>query len=280
MNEKNTPLVSVYITTKNRPDMLKRALNSVLAQTYKSIEIIVSDDGSTDHTPELMSSYVEKHHNIVYLRSSDSKGACHARNKAILKAKGVFITGLDDDDRFTSTRVERFIGAYKEGVSFICSLSYHFNGSKYLPSHYYQRYISKNDIFRRNCIGNQIFVKRQDLLDHGIFFDESLPAWQDYDFFTRLICQLGQAKRVYARTYIIHTDHEKSRITSPKRTRSAYGLYLRKHKLMMSKSQRVSLAINALVLQQKSIPRILKLLCIKYLNLFDLFKILKMEITR
>ena len=269
------PKVSVYITTKNRPVMLKRAIDTVLSQDYPNIEIMVSDDGSTDNTPEFMDDYCKQPSNIIYLRSETSKGACHARNKAILASTGEFITGLDDDDRFTPERVRRFVEAYRESDSFLCSLFNNFDGEKYIPSHYYQNNINKNNIFRRNCVGNQIFVKKQDLLDNKLLFDENFPAWQDYDFFTNIICNLGPARRLYTRSYIIHTDHEKERITSPKRTLQGYRLYSKKYRTLMTDSQRGSLAVNAYNLQRKPMPKVLTKLCVKHLNFYDLFKILK-----
>jgi glycosyltransferase involved in cell wall biosynthesis len=275
LNSQEQPKVSVYIPTKNRPAMLKRAIDSVLAQSYPNVEIVVSDDGSTDNTPEFMSALIEQHKNIIYLRSEKSHGACHARNKAILASSGKFITGLDDDDRFLPNRIEKFVEAYKDGDAFISSLAYNFNGTKFIPSHYYQKTITKNMIFRRNCVGNQIFVKKSDLIQHDIFFDEKFPAWQDYDFFTHLISKLGNAKRIYSRSYIMHTDHELERITNPKRISRGYSLYLKKYKNHMNKSQRISLAVNATLLQKKIISKSLFFLCIKYFNFYDLFKILK-----
>lgn len=269
------PRVSVYIPTKNRPVMLKRAIDSVLSQDYSNVEVVVSDDGSTDDTPEFMDDYCKRHDNIIYLRSETSKGACHARNKAILASSGEFITGLDDDDRFTPERIRLFVEAYRPGDSFLCSLFNNFDGERFIPSRYYQKVIDKNRIFRRNCVGNQIFVKKQDLLDNNLLFDENFPAWQDYDFFTNLICHLGPARRIFERSYIMHTDHEKERITSPKRTLQGYTLYLSKYRSLMTPSQRVSLAVNAYNLQRKPMPKILKKLCFKHLNLYDLFKILK-----
>ncbi|MGJ8682616.1 glycosyltransferase [Paraglaciecola sp.] len=272
---KSLPKVSVYIPTKNRPTMLKRAIDSVLAQDYKNVEVVVSDDGSTDDTPEFMNKYCKLHNNIIYIRSDTSKGACHARNQAILASTGEFITGLDDDDRFTPERVKVFVKSYRDSDSFLCSLFNNFDGEKYIPSRYYQKTIDKNRIFRRNCVGNQIFVKKQDLLDSNLLFDETFPAWQDYDFFTNLICNLGPARRIFVRTYVMHTDHEKERITNPKRILQGYRLYYKKYRSLMNHSQRVSLAVNAYNLQRKVMPKKLKLLCIKHFNFYDLFKILK-----
>ncbi|HAY4006682.1 TPA: glycosyltransferase family 2 protein, partial [Escherichia coli] len=105
MNNGNE-LVSVYIPTHNRVDMLERAIMSVLKQSYPNIEIIVSDDGSQDNTKKIVTSYMQQYSNIKYVFSSEAKGACHARNLAIAKASGTYITGLDDDDEFTQDRIE------------------------------------------------------------------------------------------------------------------------------------------------------------------------------
>lgn len=94
-----TMLVTIYIPTKNRLDLLKRAIKSVRDQTYSNIELIVVDDGSKDGTRE----YLEKEHEAGLLRAifhQESLGACVARNAAIELSQGEFITGLDDDDYF------------------------------------------------------------------------------------------------------------------------------------------------------------------------------------
>ncbi len=64
----NPPLVSVLITTHNRSDLLKRAIESVIRQTYKSLEIIVIDDGSTDNTEDVVNEYLKQHDNIKYIK--------------------------------------------------------------------------------------------------------------------------------------------------------------------------------------------------------------------
>jgi glycosyltransferase involved in cell wall biosynthesis len=272
------PKVSVYIPTKNRPEMLERAINSVLEQTYKNIEILVSDDGSTDNTPELMYGLIKRHKNIVYLRSEESKGACHARNQAILAAKGDFVTGLDDDDRFLPNRIEVFVNSYRQEDAFLCSLKYDYDGRKLIPNHHYQRKIGFESMARRNCVGNQIFVSRKLLIDKSILFDERFPAWQDYDFFTNIISQVGSARRVYYRTYIQHTDHEKNRITNPKRILKGYLLFKNKYADKLNTSQRVSLIVNANILRNHLIGNKLIKMCWKSCNFYDLFRIYKKQL--
>ena len=271
------PLVSVYIPTKNRAEMLKRAIDSVLAQTYKNLEIVVSDDGSTDETPDVMRVYCEAHNNIKYIRSSVSEGACAARNKAIMAATGEFITGLDDDDRFTPERVSSFIDNWAPRISFLCTLGCTYDGKNYHKSRYYNKTIKYAQQVRRNYVGTQIFTKTAYLKEHKIFFDERFPAWQDYDLFTRLLLELGPAKRVMKRTYIQHTDHEQGRITNPRRILKGYRLFLAKNKKNMSKSQRASLIINANILRDHQVGIHFVYKCIKLGNLWDAVKVLKKQ---
>jgi glycosyltransferase involved in cell wall biosynthesis len=86
--------VSVVIPTYNRADFLREAIESVLAQTYTDFELIVVDDGSTDGTQELVTSFYGK---ARYIRQENS-GPAAARNNGIKNAVGKFISFLDSDD--------------------------------------------------------------------------------------------------------------------------------------------------------------------------------------
>lgn len=99
------PLVTIYISTYNRLEKLKRAINSVLQQDYTNWELIVCDDASCDGTSDYMNDICMKDSRIRYLRNDVNKGACETRNLGIFNAKGTFITGLDDDDEFTNDRI-------------------------------------------------------------------------------------------------------------------------------------------------------------------------------
>lgn len=274
----DNPLVSVYIPTKDRPDLLKRAIVSVLSQTYKNIEIVISDDGSGHETYEVVTSFQKHNSNIVYIRSPSSRGACVARNRALKHASGKFITGLDDDDYFTPDRIDKFLKSWKPGISFLCSLFYTYDGNKYLPSHYYNRTITFSEQLRRNYVGSQIFTKRDYLINNNLFFDEEYPAWQDQDYFTRLLLNLGHAKRVYCRTYICHVDHDHDRITSPRNTLLGYRLYSKRFKCYMSRSQRISLIINTNLLRGQRMRKRWLWICLRSGNFWDLFRLLNSSI--
>ncbi len=94
----NQPLVSVIIPTYNRKKYVVKAIDSVLKQTYKNIEIIVIDDGSADGTDEIISEFSKKNPGIISIKNKTNLGFVKTLNKGISSAKGKYIARLDDDD--------------------------------------------------------------------------------------------------------------------------------------------------------------------------------------
>lgn len=95
---RKNPLVSIIIPTCNRAKYIKRAVESVLSQTYQNIETIIIDDGSTDETPKIISEFSKKDPRIVILTNRINLGFVKTLNKGISKARGKYIARLDDDD--------------------------------------------------------------------------------------------------------------------------------------------------------------------------------------
>ncbi len=96
------PLVSIVVTAYNRADMVSRALDSVLAQTYRPLELIVVDDESKDNTFEIIQEWVRQHPNTddftVTARTFPNGKLCVARNRGLELAHGEYIQYVDDDD--------------------------------------------------------------------------------------------------------------------------------------------------------------------------------------
>lgn len=91
--------VSIIIPTFNRAKLLYRAIDSVIAQTFKNWELIIVDDGSTDETYQVVEKYFLMIKNLKYLKQHNSKLPA-ARNIGIKISKGDFITFLDSDDEY------------------------------------------------------------------------------------------------------------------------------------------------------------------------------------
>jgi glycosyltransferase involved in cell wall biosynthesis len=97
------PLVSVVIPTFDRAKTISRAVESVLQQTYRPIDVVVVDDGSTDGTRDVLHTYGSR---IVYV-FQDNAGPSAARNRGIRESKGDLIAFLDSDDLWLATKLER-----------------------------------------------------------------------------------------------------------------------------------------------------------------------------
>ena len=103
------PLISCIIPVFNGVRYLGEALDSILAQTYRPIEIIVIDDGSTDGTGELVARYGDR---IRYFRQNN-EGAPTARNAGLSAARGAFVAFLDSDDLWHPDKLERQVARFE-----------------------------------------------------------------------------------------------------------------------------------------------------------------------
>lgn len=101
------PAVSVIIPTYNRAAYLPRALDSVIAQTWRDWEIVLIDDGSTDDTSRVAEAYARQLGSRLIFLQQGNHGASHARNCGIEASSGRFIAFLDSDDEFVPAKLER-----------------------------------------------------------------------------------------------------------------------------------------------------------------------------
>ena len=97
------PLISAVITTFNRAAYLRDAIESVLGQTFRDLELIVVDDGSTDDTEAVVRPYLDQ---LTYIRQ-ENRGRSAARNTAVSASFGDFVAFCDSDDRWLPDRIER-----------------------------------------------------------------------------------------------------------------------------------------------------------------------------
>lgn len=98
--------VSVIIATYRRNETLKRAIESVLNQTYNDIELIVVDDNADAEWNTEVSNIVNIHPAVKYIQNKENKGSAMTRNIGISEAEGEFITFLDDDDIYLPEKIE------------------------------------------------------------------------------------------------------------------------------------------------------------------------------
>lgn len=216
----NAPLVTVYIPTYNRHALLERAVNSVLSQTYGNIELIIVDDCSCDGTIKYLQKLVQLDKRVRYLVNSYNSGACASRNKAIMVAKGEFITGLDDDDYFLPGRIDKFVtqwpllkAKYPDMILLFSNFLVKHDEADYgkLKQYMKPKNVKQNDLLIANFIGNQVFTKTESL--RQVMFDENLPMWQDLDCWYRLLGK-GYALNINLAEYVLDVSHPHERISS------------------------------------------------------------------
>ena len=99
------PRVSVIIPTYDRADILPRAVDSVLGQTFEDLELVVVDDASMDETPHVLAEYDDDR--LHYVRHSENQGGSAARNTGLEHATGEYVAFLDSDDAWRPRKLDR-----------------------------------------------------------------------------------------------------------------------------------------------------------------------------
>lgn len=184
------PLVSIIIPTFNYAGYIRETVESALAQTYKHVEVIVIDDGSTDDTREVISDLIES--NRLKYFYQDNRGLAAARNTGIRIAKGKYISFLDSDDLISPKKVEvqaeSLEGRQEYGVAF-SDFRYFADSDKthlILPRVRYSGDPTLRMIICGEVMPIHSALIRRDVLKETDWFDESLESCEDYDFWIRL----------------------------------------------------------------------------------------------
>lgn len=187
-------LVSVILPVYNRQNTIKRAIDSVLSQSYAALELIVIDDASTDNTVSIVNSYEDSRINLICLK--ERGGANRARNVGISRSKGEFIAFQDSDDEWCGNKLAVQTAFMQEHGFLACFSPYylHDNENIYIvPSDYQSNKMYHNnlaDVLRcYNIVGTPTLIFKRQVLSllGGMVFDETLPRFQEYELMLRLV---------------------------------------------------------------------------------------------
>ena len=187
-------LISVVITTyKRETEILKRAVDSVLKQTYQNLELIVVDDSPESYelreeVKEYMLAMPDER--VMYYQHSKNMGACAARNTGIKIAKGKYLAFLDDDDAWLPNKLELQYSKIKEGYELVYCNNYIVNQVDETRNLIKTKEV-EGKVFDELIIGNFIgstsfpLLDRDAVIDVGCF-DVEMRSAQDYDLWLRI----------------------------------------------------------------------------------------------
>jgi glycosyltransferase involved in cell wall biosynthesis len=184
------PTVSIITPTYNREQLLGRAIQSILNQTYQDFELIIVDDGSTDNTERLVKSFNSE--KVRYIRQRENKGPAVARNTGLRSAKGNYIAFQDSDDEWLPEKLEKQVRVFETappevGVVYTSYYKARKNGKRARP--YASLVPQEGDVFSHLLKGRVVLpstaVIKRECFERAGLFDERLLPIEDSELFMR-----------------------------------------------------------------------------------------------
>jgi glycosyltransferase involved in cell wall biosynthesis len=179
-------LISIIIPTYNRPELLRKAIKSVLNQTYKNYEIIIVDDSSLKDNEKVINNYNKK--NIKYIKNKSRKGGAYSRNIGIKEAKGELIAFLDDDDEWMPEKLEKQQKVFeKSNYGLVVCYSLDKRYGKVRISKPPQKIDYKYLLKSFNLSSTSSYMVKKEIFNKVGYFDTNLPSAQEYDLALRTV---------------------------------------------------------------------------------------------
>lgn len=241
---RDAPFVSVVIPTFRRPELLRVAIDSVLAQTFRDFEVLVVDDDRHGSARATVAAVQDER--VTYLAHDGARGGSGARNVGIFRSRGAWIAFLDDDDAWLPEKLAAQRRAVADGgpdLGLVYSGYdvYDFERARVVST----RRPSKkgwigDDLLYRNEIGGLFSVLvRADLARAIGGFDERFPALQDAEFYVR-VAQRAEVTFVDASLVRVRKDHGARITANPQRRLVGTQLFWAKFRPHIAKRGRLS----------------------------------------
>lgn len=188
----NSPLVTAVIPTYRRAKMVRRAVETVLAQDYPALEVIVIDDNTEPAEQQAVrDALAGLGENVIVIPNARTKGACGARNTGILRARGECIAFLDDDDLWMPGKIREQV-ALLERSGYVAAACHYIDVDVEF-NHARRCRPSAPVLTRKQALGGEcptstslVLVRKAVLVEAGLF-DETLPSFQDFDMWLRCL---------------------------------------------------------------------------------------------
>ena len=186
-NSQLQPLVSVIISCYNSSQTLRESIKSILNQSYENYEVLIMDDGSTDKTRPICSSYANKYEKIRLLLNEKNIGLTKSLNILISKASGYYIARQDSDDISRSTRFEKQIKFIEQKNLDGCSTKSYMIQKK-MVSPKYSLYLNPKfvSLFKNPFVHGSLIIKRAAISEINNY-NENFMYTQDFKLTSDLI---------------------------------------------------------------------------------------------
>lgn len=189
-----TPLVSVVIPTYNRAGLIGETIESVLAQEFSNLELIVVSDGSTDNTEEVVRSYADPR--VRFIKQDNSGGPARPRNTGVACANGKYIAFCDDDDLWMTQKLQKQVALMEKNpdAALCFTRGVTFGDGDFFSRHALKRGVARNHfraLLYGNFIANSSVLIRKRVLDEvGPFnVEKFLHGAEDYEMWLRIAFQ-------------------------------------------------------------------------------------------
>jgi len=240
------PKISIIIPTYNRADLLPRAINSVLNQTFKDFELFIVDDGSTDNTKEVVNLFVKKDNRIKYIYQKNSGGAANPKNNAIKYCSGKYIAYLDHDDEWFPTKLEKQYNLFEQSTNkklgmVSCNVLIINEKEKINGVHKMSKYHKLEDLLlsgNEYAFSNSSMMIDRSIVDIVGTRDENLKIFEDLDFTIRLALagyDLDFVDETLVKYYIDANNFSKDF----KRASPDYEKFIKKHEQLLKKYPKI-----------------------------------------
>lgn len=218
-------LVSIVIPTYNRAQLIERAVNSALSQTYTDLEVVIVDDASTDDTRNRIKTLWPADCRIRYLCHDSNRGAQAARNTGLNEARGKYVAFLDSDNEWLPRKLERQMALFSSkntspGVVYCGYSKVSPAGDvlhEYVPGH-------RGSVYKKTLVDwltdTSTIIVSKDILEEIHGFDNTVSSHQEWDLCIRLAakCEFDFVPQSLA----IYHEHDLPSI-SKDHLRDAYG---------------------------------------------------------
>lgn len=178
--------ISIIMPVYNAEKTIARAIKSVISQTYNDLELIITDDNSTDNSKSIIEKHIELDSRITILTNNNGKGAFSARNNSIKYASGDYISFLDSDDSWHPKKLELQIEAMNKNNCFASHSSYYrvdkFGNKVSLVKP--KENVTYKDMLTHNHIGNLTGIYNAKVL--GKFYQKNM-GHEDYEMWLRIL---------------------------------------------------------------------------------------------